>query len=125
MYRLTKDKARPLPANLTNAFAESNLKFTQTNHTSLQNENLEGVSQDIFDVQAKKADPIWKRETYKSTEFRAELNQTTDRLSLKYDAEIAEKLHINKFNKKVTPISEFSNAVHNGRVFKTPKFTSC
>ena len=83
------------------------------------------MTQEIFVVQAKRCDAIWKRETYKSAEFREDLNQTTDRLTLKYDTAIAEKLLINKFNKKVTPISEFSNAVHNGRVFKTPKFTSC
>ena len=79
----------------------------------------------MFEVSAKKQSTIWKTETYKQPEFRGDVTQTFNRGTMNYDNEIADKMLTNKFNRKVTVISEYSNAMHNNRVFKNPRFTSC
>lgn len=77
----------------------------------------------MFEVAAKKESALWK--TYKDNDYREDVNATSNRANHDYDAEVAAKLHSNKHNKRVTVISEYSNAMHNGRVFKNPRFTSC
>ena len=86
---------------------------------------LNDLDPEVFEVTAKRENPIWRTSTYKDPEFRGELNQTTKNVAHGFDTDMAEKLHVNKFNKRITVISEYSNALHNGRVFKNPRFTSC
>mmetsp|Transcript_7478 Transcript_7478/g.8495 ORF Transcript_7478/g.8495 Transcript_7478/m.8495 type:complete len:203 (+) Transcript_7478:36-644(+) len=113
-----------------------NIDFMSTNNfyqgltkNSIDNQieptQLEDIEPEVYQVAAKKESSLWKTSTYKDPEFRAELTQTTDRMSQGYDPEIAKKLHVSKNNKRITVISEYSNAKHNGRVFKNPRFTSC
>ena len=67
---------------------------------------------------------------YSQSNWKQELNQTSYgrnhdmshyELSLKMNPEIAKKQH----NIQSTPISEYSNAMHNKTVFINPKNTSC
>ena len=39
--------------------------------------------------------------------------------------EIPESLKNNKYNMRVTRISEYSNALYNNNIFKNPSFLSC
>ena len=111
----------------TNGFYQSltkNSVSTQKDNP-VQSQVLNELDPEVFEVTAKKASSIWSTNTYKSPEFRAELTQTVKNKEYTFDDEAAGKLHKNKFNKRITEISEYSNALHNGRVFKNPRFTSC
>mmetsp|Transcript_26638 Transcript_26638/g.26526 ORF Transcript_26638/g.26526 Transcript_26638/m.26526 type:complete len:109 (+) Transcript_26638:298-624(+) len=83
----------------------------------------EEIDPELYEVAAKKESALWK--TYKDNDYREDVNATSNRANHDYDTEVATKLHSNKHNKRVTVISEYSNAMHNGRVFKNPRFTSC
>ena len=111
----------------SNAFYHSltkNSVETQNQNPSLST-TLQGLDPEVFEVTAKKQDPIWKTNTYKDPQFRKDLNTTSKNQDFGFNEEMASKLHTNKFNKRVTAISEYSNASHNGIVFKNPRFTSC
>ena len=67
---------------------------------------------------------------YSQSDWKQELNQTSYHrnhdsaqyeLNLKMNPEVARKRH----NIQSTPISEYSNAMHNKTVFINPKNTSC
>ena len=111
----------------SNAFYQSLTKNATGNQAAnpLDSQVLNELDPEVFEVSAKRQNPIWKTGTYKDPSFRAELNKTTKTTDHGFDTEMAEKLHTNKFNKRTTVISEYSNAIHNGRVFKNPRFTSC
>ena len=108
----------------SNAFYHSVTKNSAQNQLDnpMESQVLNELDPEVFEVAAKKENPIWKTTTYKDPSFRKELNKRTDP---GFDTEMADKLHVNKFNKRITVISEYSNALHNGRVFKNPRFTSC
>ena len=87
---------------------------------------IDSLDPEVFEVSAKKHSLMWSSKQYRDEEQRKHLNMTTNRnVQSNYDAEIAEKLRETKFNMRVTPISEFSNALNRGRVFTNPKFSSC
>jgi hypothetical protein len=44
------------------------------------------------------------------------LNSKIECITIHRPPEIAEKLRVGKFNRIITPISEYSNALHNGTV---------
>ena len=111
----------------TNGFYQSLTKSSVNTQKDnpVQSEVLNELHPEVFEVTAKKASSIWSTSTYKSPDFRAELTQTVKNTEHTFDDEMANKLYKNKFNKRITVISEYSNALHNGRVFKNPRFTSC
>eukprot|EP00345_Euplotes_harpa_P002577 CAMPEP_0168323486 /NCGR_PEP_ID=MMETSP0213-20121227/3512_1 /TAXON_ID=151035 /ORGANISM="Euplotes harpa, Strain FSP1.4" /LENGTH=205 /DNA_ID=CAMNT_0008325571 /DNA_START=15 /DNA_END=632 /DNA_ORIENTATION=- len=111
----------------TNGFYHSLTKNSvKTQHDNpVESPVLNDLEPEVFEITAKKASSIWKTNTYKDPEFRGELNTTTKKIDQQFDDEMAAKLHKNTFNKRITVISEYSNAMHNGRVFKNPRFTSC
>jgi len=87
---------------------------------------IDSLDPEVFEVSAKKHSLMWSSQQYRDEEQRKHLNMTTNRdIQGNYDKDIAEKLRETKFNMRVTPISEFSNALNRGRVFTNPKFSSC
>eukprot|EP01022_Parablepharisma_sp_SALTPOND_P021365 TRINITY_DN416_c0_g2_i1.p2 TRINITY_DN416_c0_g2~~TRINITY_DN416_c0_g2_i1.p2 ORF type:complete len:272 (+),score=15.55 TRINITY_DN416_c0_g2_i1:2212-3027(+) len=78
---------------------------------------------------------VWRRQTYTDPEYRADLLKSTNRaihdqyfcwlICQNSDPEVAKSLNTNKFNMRKTVISEYSNALHNKRVFTNPTFSSC
>eukprot|EP00347_Sterkiella_histriomuscorum_P023575 403334117 len=102
-----------------------NSKNQLSSTQNVQNEVLDSLHPEVFEVSAKRNAPIWKTEQYKDNDFRQTLNTTTNRNIQQYDAEIAQKMRITKHNIKVTNISEYSNAINRGSVFTNPKFQSC
>ena len=88
--------------------------------------NLKKLIQNYFRSQQRRQTSFGseKHTTITSSEetfFEQQLDKSSISKSFNFsDDGIAQKLHKNKYNKRITPISEFSNAVHNGRVFKNP-----
>ena len=70
---------------------------------------------------------MWSNSQYKDTEFRNDLNLTTNRITSAQllDRDMLENMRTKDFNNRVTNISEYSNALNRGRVFTNPKFSSC
>ena len=98
------------------------LKDTQT-----VNPVIDQLDPETFEVTAKKCSTMWNNSQYKDTEFRKDLNQTTNRIAQAQlpDQEMLENMRTKDFNNRVTNISEYSNALNRGRVFTNPKFSSC
>ena len=99
--------------------------INQQSHTQEPNPVVDQLDPAVFEVSAKKQSTIWTTGTYKQSDFRQGLNQTTNRVQHAYDQEVAPKMQMTNHNIKITTISEYSNALHRGRVFINPKFSSC
>jgi hypothetical protein len=133
-FILSKDAAPPQHKYQSGNFQTSNQLFhnmTANSNTKLKetmqegNPAIEGLSAEVFEVAAKRNAPLWKTEQYKDESSRGQLTTTMNRQQQAYDAEIAQKMRTDKFNIRVTNISEYSNAINRGRVFTNPKFSSC
>lgn len=126
---------KPTNKVVTQDFLTSNSAVHQLTNYSQQkidekalqsNPVIDSLDPEVFEVSAKKHSLMWSSKQYRDEEQRKHLNMTTNRdVQNNFDPEIAEKLRETKFNMRVTPISEFSNALNRGRVFTNPKFSSC
>lgn len=86
---------------------------------------LDPQNADLLDNTAKKESSIWKSSVYQDEENRKSLSTPLSRTTFAYDEEAARQVVEKKNNIRKTPISEYSNAQHNGTVFVNPKFSSC
>eukprot|EP01015_Nassula_variabilis_P029586 TRINITY_DN6364_c0_g1_i1.p1 TRINITY_DN6364_c0_g1~~TRINITY_DN6364_c0_g1_i1.p1 ORF type:complete len:124 (+),score=26.20 TRINITY_DN6364_c0_g1_i1:64-435(+) len=73
---------------------------------------------------------IWTSSQYQDNGFRQDVmksfyNQQFGEEKFGHNEVLNNETWTKKYNTRKTPISEYSNALHNGRVFVNPKFTSC
>ena len=89
--------------------------------------NFQGLSEEQrMDIERKShaSNGLFKPTTYSSEQWRAELMTSTTTADHN-PGQFADLNPDMKFNLRRTPISEYSNALHNNTVFINPRFTSC